>query len=85
MNDRSRRKRPRDASLLAKFVVDVATRQVEDCEPTPEKEGKDSAAVEFARVGGKKGGRARADKLTPKRRREIARNAANVRWGNIRS
>ena len=37
-------------------------------------------AVEMGRRGGKKGGRARAEKLTPERRSEIARKAANARW-----
>ena len=36
---------------------------------------------ESKRPGGKKGGRARADTLTPERRREIAKNGAAVRWG----
>ncbi len=37
-------------------------------------------AKEFMRRGGKKGGRARAKKLSPERRREIARKAALARW-----
>lgn len=38
-------------------------------------------AAALGRLGGLKGGRARAAKLTPERRREIARRAARVRWG----
>jgi hypothetical protein len=38
-------KRPRDANQLAKLIVDIATGQVEDREPTPEEQGKDLAAV----------------------------------------
>jgi hypothetical protein len=41
--------------------------------------GKNAAAT-LGREGGKKGGRARADKLTPDRRQEIARSAAKARW-----
>lgn len=69
-------KRPRDPAQLAKFIVDVATGQVEDREPTPEEQGKDSAAVAL----GKKGGAARAKSLSTKKRSEIAKRAAQKRW-----
>ena len=75
---KKRLKRPRDPVQLAKLIGDVATGQVVD----EVDDGKDDAAVDFARRGGKKGGRARAEILSPERRREIARNAANTRWGN---
>jgi len=70
------KKRPRDPSQLGKFIVDVATGQVEDREPTPEEQGKDPAAVAM----GKKGGAARAAKLSGLKRTEIARAAAKKRW-----
>jgi hypothetical protein len=41
---------------------------------------KNPAAVALGRLGGLKGGKARAAKLSPKRRSEIARNAVNARW-----
>lgn len=41
---------------------------------------KDSHAVALGRLGGLKGGPARADALTPQRRREIARRAVQARW-----
>ena len=44
-------------------------------------EGKNPAAVELGRLGGKKGGKARAAKLTPEERSEQARKAATARWG----
>ncbi len=69
-------KRPRDFSQAAKLIVDVAPRQVEDHEPTPEEQGKDSAAAPL----GRKGGAARASKLSPAKRVEIARKAAKDRW-----
>lgn len=75
-----RLKRPRDPVQLAKLIGDIATGQVEDKQQTE----KDSAAVEFARRGGKKGGKARAEKLSPAQRREIATKAANARWQNRR-
>jgi hypothetical protein len=67
-------KRPRDINQLAKFIVDVSTGDAElpECQP----DGKNPAAVELGRLGGKKGGKARADKLTPEDRQEIARHAA---------
>ena len=69
-------KRPRDPNQLAKSIIDIATGQKPDRDPTPEEQGKDPAAVAM----GKKGGRARASKLTPERRAEIAKAAANDRW-----
>jgi hypothetical protein len=54
-------------------------------EETPEPEnddGKDPAAVALGRKGGLKGGRARAEKLTPEQRSEIARKAAGARWSH---
>ena len=59
-------------------MVDIATGEVEDRIYTPD--GKDAAAVALGRRGGLKGGAARAGKLTPERRREIARVAASARW-----
>jgi hypothetical protein len=70
-------KRPRDFSQAAKLVVDIASGQMEDREPTPEERGVDPAASAM----GKKGGPARAASLTPERRAEIAKKAAAKRWG----
>ena len=75
-----KRKRPRDANQLAKAVVDIATGEIEDREPTPEEQGKDPAAVSLGRRGGLKGGKARAEKMTAKQRSEIAKKAAEARW-----
>jgi len=66
--------------LLAKTVVDIAVGEAKDSTPTPEEEGKNPAAVALGRLGGKRGGRARAQKLSPGKRREIARKAAAARW-----
>lgn len=75
MPDRSR-KRPRDPSKIAKLVVDIATGAPEDA---PQK---NAAAVALGRLGGKKGGVARAKKLSAEARREIASKAAKARWGS---
>lgn len=81
MPDRSRKPRPRDPNQLAKLIIDIATGQVDDKpEPRPEDAGKDPAAVSLGRRGGLKGGRARAAKLNPEQRREIAQRAAAKRW-----
>lgn len=69
-------KRPRDANQLAKLVVDIATGEGQG---HPESQA-DTQAVESGRKGGLKGGKARADRLSPKRRSEIARKAAKARW-----
>ena len=73
-----KRKRPRDINQLAKFIVDVSTGDAElpECQP----DGKNPAAVELGKLGGKKGGKARADKLTPEERQAIAQKAARARW-----
>jgi hypothetical protein len=70
------KKRPRDPNQLARSIVDIATGQVPDRAPTPEEEGKDPAAVAM----GKKGGKARAARMTPEERRKIASRAAETRW-----
>lgn len=69
-------KRPRDPNQLAKSIIDIATGQKPDRDPTPEEQGKDPAAVAM----GKKGGKARAEALTASERREIALRAASSRW-----
>ena len=70
-------KRPRDANQLAKFIVDVATGAMALPDPY---EGKNPAAVELGRLGGKKGGAARAKKLTAEQRKKIAQKAAKARY-----
>jgi hypothetical protein len=68
-------KRPRDPNRLAKHIVDIATGQVQ-----PPIDSEPSAASQLGRLGGLRGGRAAADKLTPEQRQEIARKAAASRW-----
>jgi hypothetical protein len=69
-------KRPRDPNQLGKFIVDVATGEVEDRPPTPEEQGKDPGAAAL----GRKGGAARAASTSPERRKAIAKQAAEKRW-----
>ena len=76
MPDRSR-KRPRDANQLAKLIVDIATGEADD---GPIASTKDPAAVALGRKGGLKGGKARAERMSPEQRSEAARRAAKARW-----
>ena len=70
---------PRDPNQLAKLIVEMATGEAEP-EPTPKGPEKNPAAVALGKLGGAKGGRARADKLSPEERSEIAKRAARARW-----
>jgi hypothetical protein len=75
--------RPRDPVQLGKLIGDILTGQVEDRAPDRlEDSTKDQAAVALGRKGGLKGGRARADSLTPEERKKIAQDAASRRWNN---
>jgi hypothetical protein len=65
--------RPRDPVQLAKLIGDIATGQVHD-EVDTKADG--PTAVEL----GRKGGQARARRLTPKQRQEASRLAAEARW-----
>ena len=66
-----------DLAQLAKAIVDESTSD----QTLPDvDEGKNPHAVALGRMGGKKGGKARAESLSPERRSEIARAAADARW-----
>ena len=65
-------KRPADVIGAAVKVMQIATGEIEETTD----DGKNKAAVEL----GRKGGKARAAKMTPEQRSEIARKAATKRW-----
>jgi hypothetical protein len=67
---------PRDPNQLAKYIVDLSTRET----PSPAPPEKNPAAVALGRLGGLKGGNARAKKLSKKQKSEIAQKAALARW-----
>lgn len=69
-------KRPADVVANAVKVMKIATGEEEEEYDTLEAQGKDPAAVSM----GKRGGKARAEKMTPERRAEIAKKAAATRW-----
>jgi hypothetical protein len=73
----TRPKRPRDPNQLAKMITDLTTRTTTEADPDA---GKDPAAIARGRVGGLKGGKARAKKLSARKRKASARNAARARW-----
>ena len=67
-------KRPGDVVGAAVTVAKIATGEIEE----KTDDGKDAAAVAL----GRKGGKARAEKLTPEQRSEISKKAAKARWNN---
>jgi hypothetical protein len=69
-------KRPRDPNQLAKLIVDIATGESQEDGP------QESPKAKAGRLGGIKGGKARAAKLPAKRRKAIAKKAAATRWRN---
>lgn len=73
-----RSKMPRDPNQLAKMIVDMATGSAQ---AEPAKPAKNPAAVALGKLGGAKGGRARAAALSPAKRKAIAKKAAAKRWG----
>ena len=77
----ARKKNPRDPNQLAAAIVAAATGDAPEAEEPAEGDTRNQAAVELGRMGGKKGGPARAAKLSKKRRSEIAKKAAAARWG----
>lgn len=71
-------KRPRDPNQLAKLITDMTTGNA----PADPPDTRNPHAVALGKLGGAKGGKARAMALSGKKRKEIAKLAAKVRWGN---
>jgi hypothetical protein len=85
MPARASKKPPRDINQLAASIVDQATSDeppyVQSEKPaTREEPTKNPHAQALSKLGASKGGKARAAKLTPEERREIAKKAAAKRW-----
>ncbi len=74
------RKKSDDINIIAKSIVDQVTEEPTEKESSEEKPKKNPAAVALGRLGGLKGGKARAKKLSAKKRKEIAQKAAKARW-----
>jgi hypothetical protein len=88
--EKKRKKIPRDINQRAGFITDQTT-----CKPligdaiseqpvTEVRIEKNPAAVALGRLGGLKGGKARAEKLSIKKRKEIAQKAAKARWAKFK-
>jgi len=73
-------KRPRDTNQLAKSIIDLATG--EETESIAD-DSKNPHAVALGRLGGLKGGKARAEKLSKAKRSKIAKTAAAARWKKV--
>lgn len=76
-------KRPRDPAQLAKLIVDIATGEVEDREPTPEEQGKDPAAVALGFLPGIAGRSIRAQAASVQTDSSIRLNLG-VKYRNFR-
>lgn len=72
---------PHDFAVIARRVVEQAIGETMEGGPLPDKDaGKNQAAVALGKLGGAKGGRARAEALSPAKRKAIAQRAARARW-----
>jgi hypothetical protein len=71
-----------DFAVNAFRVVEQAIGEKMDGSPLPDKDaGKNPHAVALGKMGGAKGGKARAEALSPAKRKAIAKKAATARWG----
>lgn len=80
-SSKTKKKQPSDINLLAAQIVEADAGPTEIDQPNKTPPEKNPAAVALGRLGGLKGGKARAEKLTTKQRKAIAKKAASVRWG----
>ena len=82
MQDRSsmNKRRTDDMNKVSKRVADLVTGNPIAEDPSPIAREKNPAAVALGRLGGLKGGKARAEKLSSTKRKEIAKKAAKARW-----
>jgi hypothetical protein len=78
------KKLPSDVNQRAQHIAKLLTGELME-EPEPERSAVSAYLAEIGRKGGNKGGVARRDKLSAKRRMEIAKRAASVRWRNPES
>ena len=82
MPTRSSKPRDHDFATNARRVVEQAIGEKLAGGPLDDPNaGKNPAAVTLGKLGGAKGGKARAEKLSPAKRKAIAKKAAKARWG----
>jgi hypothetical protein len=83
MPTRSSKPKDHDFATVARRVVEQTIGEKLDGSPLDDPNaGKNPAAVALGKLGGAKGGKARAEKLSPARRKAIAEKAAKARWKN---
>lgn len=76
------KEKARDFFAVARRVVEQAIGEQMDGSPLIDRDaGKNPAAVALSKLGAAKGGKARAAKLSPAKRKAIAKKAAKARWG----
>lgn len=75
-----RSSKQKDTQQLARSVLDKIVPDAEPVEAAPEEPKKNPAAVALGRLGGLKGGKARAARLSATKRKQIAKKAAAARW-----
>jgi hypothetical protein len=81
MNMPNRPIKDHDFMTVARRVVEQAIGEQLDGKPLEDPNaGKNPKAISRGRAGGKKGGKARAESLSPERRKQIAQKAAAKRW-----
>jgi len=84
MPTRSSKGKDHDFAATARRVVEQAIGEHLDGTPLENPDqGKNPHAVALGRLGGQKGGKARAGKLSARRRSEIAKKASEARWSAI--
>lgn len=88
-DDRMKKKTPpKDVNVTAFEILNALTGETAEEDPTkkkkPDQPEKNPAAVALGRLGGLKGGKARAAKLSTKKRSEIAKSAAQARWNKAK-
>jgi hypothetical protein len=85
MPSRASKTRPKDPNLLARSVVEDLIGEKWDGSPlvraADPQDTRNPAAVALSMLGASKGGKARAESLSARRRKMIAKKAAEVRWG----
>jgi hypothetical protein len=77
---KNRKRRPQDPVLLAKSVMEDIIGEKWDRPKLEPERVKNPHAVALSKLGASKGGKARAESLTPKQRSKIAKKAAKARW-----
>ena len=78
---KQKRNKKEDLNVRAFNIAQEATEEQLQKDPIKKPSDKNPHAVALGRLGGLKGGKSRASKLTPEQRKEIAQKAARARWG----